>query len=124
MDHHRARRAELMLQLAYFSRNHTPVTSDVGPLLDLKDVAGGKVCALASRIEPRDYIDTAAMLRRYTPQQLISLARQLDPGLKDRDFAEAGQRLDHMPDTAFTALGLSEGDVAAMRDEFADWPRD
>ena len=37
---------KLMLQRAYFSRNHNPVTSDVGPLLDLKDVAGGKVCAL------------------------------------------------------------------------------
>ena len=57
-----------MPQLAYLSRNHTPVTSDIGPLLDLEDVAGGKVCALASRIEPRDYIDTAAMLSRYTAQ--------------------------------------------------------
>jgi hypothetical protein len=55
-------------QLAYLSRNHTPVTRDIGPLLDLEDVAGGKVCALASRIEPRDYIDTAAMLSRYTAQ--------------------------------------------------------
>jgi hypothetical protein len=63
------------------------------------------------------------MLSRYTPQRLISLARQLDPGLENRDFAEAGQRLDHMPDTAFTALGLSEEDVATMHDKFADWPR-
>jgi hypothetical protein len=63
------------------------------------------------------------MLRRYTPQQLIGLARQLDPGLEDRDFAEAGQRLDHMPDTAFTALGLTDRDVTTLRDEFADWPR-
>jgi hypothetical protein len=35
---------------------------DVGPVLDLEDVIGGKVCALASWAEPRDYVDTAATL--------------------------------------------------------------
>jgi predicted nucleotidyltransferase component of viral defense system len=114
---------QLILQLAYFTRCHSPVTMDMGPVLDLEDVAAGKICALASRIEPRDYIDTAAMLTRYTPDQLISLARQLDPGLEHRDFAEAGQRLDHMPDTAFTALGITARDITTLRDQFADWPR-
>ena len=94
---------------------------DLGPVLDLQDVAGGKICALASRIEPRDYLDTAAMLTRYTPDELISLARQLDPGLEHRDFAEAGQRLDQMPDTGFTALGLSTRDITSIRDQFANW---
>ncbi len=45
---------QTMLQMAYFHRRHGPVTMDVGPVLDLEDLAGGKVCALASRIEPRD----------------------------------------------------------------------
>jgi hypothetical protein len=114
---------QMMLQLAYFTRRHTPVIMDFGPVLDLEDVAGGKVCALASRIEPRDYVDTAAMLSRYTPDQLIGFAQRLDPGLEGRDFAEAGQRLDHMPDTAFTALGFSAKDVTTLRSQFADWPR-
>ena len=35
---------------------------EVGPVLALEDVAGGKVCALASRVEVRDYADTARML--------------------------------------------------------------
>lgn len=34
---------------------------DVGAVLDIEDVAGRKVCALASRVEPRDYSDTAAI---------------------------------------------------------------
>ena len=38
---------QLMLQMAYFTRNHSPVSTDIGPVLDLEDVAGGKVCALA-----------------------------------------------------------------------------
>jgi hypothetical protein len=41
--------AQMMLQLAYFDRGRDPVVMDIGPVLDLEDVVGGKVCALASR---------------------------------------------------------------------------
>ena len=57
---------QMMLQMAYFDRGCDPVVMDIGPVLDLEDVAGGKVCALAGRVEPRDYADTAAMLGRYS----------------------------------------------------------
>ncbi len=114
---------ETMLQMAYFDRSHGPVTMDVGPVLDLEDLAGSKVCALASRVEPRDYFDTAAALNRYTPAQLISFARRLDPGLDDRDFADAGRQLDRMPDGVFARYGLGPQDVARLRERFAAWPR-
>ena len=114
---------QTMLQMAYFDRTRGPVTMDVGPVLDLEDLAGSKVCALASRVEPRDYVDTAAALRRYTPDQLISFARRLDPGLEDRDFADAGTQLDRMPDGLFTRYGLTPQDVARLRQQFAAWPR-
>jgi len=48
----------------------------VGPVLDLEDVAGGKICTLAGRVEPRDYADTSAMLDRYADGQLEALADQ------------------------------------------------
>jgi hypothetical protein len=114
---------QTMLQMAYFDRARGPVTMDVGPVLDLEDLAGSKVCALASRVEPRDYVDTAAALRRYSVDQLISFARRLDPGLEARDFADAGTQLDRMPDGLFTRYGLSPGDVARLRAQFAVWPR-
>jgi hypothetical protein len=114
---------QTMLQMAYFDRTRGPVTMDVGPVLDLEDLAGSKVCALASRVEPRDYVDTAAALRRYTPDQLMGFARRLDPGLEDRDFADAGTQLDRMPDGLFTRYGLSPQDVARLREDFAAWPR-
>jgi hypothetical protein len=38
---------QTMLQMAYFDRARGPVTMDIGPVLDLEDVLGGKVCALA-----------------------------------------------------------------------------
>ena len=42
---------QTMLQLSYFDREHEPVRMDLGPVLDLEDLIGQKVCALASRIE-------------------------------------------------------------------------
>jgi Nucleotidyl transferase AbiEii toxin, Type IV TA system len=114
---------ETMLQMAYFDRIHGPVTMDVGPVLDLEDLAGSKVCALASRVEPRDFVDTAAALRHYTADQLIGFARRLDSGLDDRDFAAAGRQLDRMPDGVFARYGLGPQDVAWLRAQFAAWPR-
>jgi hypothetical protein len=114
---------QTMLQMAYFDRASQPVTMEVGPVLSLEDVVGGKVCALAGRAEPRDYIDTAAALKLFSIQDAIGLARQLDPGLEDRDFAGAGRELDRMPESVFAVYGLSAADVAAIRDAFRDWPR-
>ena len=106
---------QMALQLAYYDRGREPVMMDISPVLDLKDVMDGMVCALASRIEPRD-ADVAAALQRYAPSQLIRLARPLDPGLTGRDFADAGLRLDQMTDTRFADVGLSQADVTALRE--------
>jgi hypothetical protein len=114
---------QMTLQLAYFDRDREPVTMDIGPVLDLEDVAGGKVCALASRAYERDYVDTAAALGRYSVEQLTGFARRLDPGLTDQDFADAGRRLDRLPDRAFTRYGLGPQDVTRLRERFAAWPR-
>ena len=114
---------QTMLQMAYFDRMRGPVTMDVGPVLDLEDVAAGKAIALVSRVEPRDYVDTAAALGRYTAAQLIGLVGRLDPGLTERDFADAGRQLDRMPDQLFARYGLTPADVAELRKRFAAWPR-
>ncbi|MGI8451873.1 MAG: nucleotidyl transferase AbiEii/AbiGii toxin family protein [Streptosporangiaceae bacterium] len=42
---------QTMLQMAYFDRTRGPVTMDVGPVLDLEDLAGSKVCALVPLTE-------------------------------------------------------------------------
>jgi hypothetical protein len=53
----------------------------------------------------------------------VRRARRLDPGLEDRDFADAARRLDRWGDGVFAAFGLSAAEVAALRDAFRDWPR-
>lgn len=115
---------QMTLQMSYFDRARRPITMDVGPVLALEDAIGGKVCALASRAEPRDYIDTAASLSRgYTPEQLIGFARRLDPGLEEQDFADAARQLDRMPDELFAQYELGPRGVARLREQFAAWPR-
>jgi Nucleotidyl transferase AbiEii toxin, Type IV TA system len=114
---------QMLLQMAYFDRVRRPVIMDIGPVLDLEDVVGGKVCALASRAEPRDYLDTAAAMERYSIEQMIGFARRLDPGLTDRDFGDAGRRLDRWGSGVFAPFGLGPQDVAALREKFAAWPR-
>jgi len=114
---------QMMLQMAYFDRARRPVVMEIGPVLDLEDVVGGKACALASRVEPRDYVDTAAALERYTVEQIIGFARRLDPGLTDRDFAEAAERLDQWGDGVFASFGLGPDEIAELRKRFAAWPR-
>lgn len=113
---------EMALQLSYFERGHAPVVMSVGPVLDLEDALGGKVCALASRAYERDFSDVAAALGRYSPEELIGFARRLDPGLDDEDFADAGRRLDQLSDRRLAEAGIS--DASAVRDRFASWPRE
>jgi Nucleotidyl transferase AbiEii toxin, Type IV TA system len=115
---------QMALQMAYFHRGRQPVVMAFGPVLDLEDALGGKVAALASRSYERDYWDTSIALERYTPAQLIGFARRLDPGLQAEDFADAGNRLDRMPDEAFADVGLTDHDIATLRARFAEWPRE
>jgi hypothetical protein len=114
---------QMLLQMAYFDRARQPVIMEFGPVLDIEDVVGGKVSALASRAVPRDYLDTAAALDRYTVAELIGFARRLDPGLTDRDFADAGRRLDQVADGWFASLSLTSAQIAGLRAQFAAWPR-
>ena len=109
---------QMMLQMAYFDRARQPVIMEVGPVLDLEDAIGGKVGALATRALPRDYLDAAAALERYTVAELIGFARRLDPGLTDQDFTDAARRLDQVEDGWFASLGFSRRDVAALRERF------
>lgn len=116
----------MQLQAAYFETLSDPVTiPEIGPVLALDDLAGWKTVALANRMMARDYVDVAYLLKQYTHQRLITLARERDPGLVAADFADAGQRLDRMRDRRLVPLLTGPGeDVAWLRRQFGQWPRE
>lgn len=111
------------LQLCRFDRGRSPVTLDIGPVLHLDDVIATKVAALATRAYPRDFIDVAAALDRYTRAELIALALTADPALSDEEFAEATQRLDQLDDVVFGKYLTSQAQIDRVRARFASWPR-
>jgi len=112
------------LELSKAPRSRDPLITDVGPVLHVEDAAGQKVCALASRARIRDYAHTADLLERWSPAELIGFARRLDTRLDSADFVHAAQRLDQLPEVAFTSLGvLRPQEVPRLRQRFADWPR-
>ena len=112
------------LQLARFDRHRAPVVMDIGPVLHIDDVLGSKVAAMATRAEPRDYIDVAAALRVRDADELRRLARQADPALSEDDLQAAMSRLDRLDDSVFVDLyNLAHDEVGPLREAFAHWPR-
>lgn len=113
----------VMLDLARDWRAHPPAQLSVGPVLGLEDAVASKVVAMMTRGLARDYIDVAAALPRYTPEHLLGLALDRDPGLRPEDAHAALLQLDRLPDADFTAYGLGPETVQALREQFRLWPR-
>jgi hypothetical protein len=113
----------VLLDLARDWRLHPPVSFDIGPVLHIDDAVGSKVTALVSRGLPRDFIDVAAALERYSRGQLMTMAFLRDPGLRVVDFTDAARALDRIPAAAFAAYGLDAAAVSTLRARFAEWPR-
>ncbi|MFD1537502.1 nucleotidyl transferase AbiEii/AbiGii toxin family protein [Nonomuraea guangzhouensis] len=111
------------VELAADLRSHSPVTMEIGPVIHLDDVAGGKVEALFTRAEVRDFIDIDALLAggRFTCEQLLNLAASRDLGFDRAIFAQMLSALDLYPDSEFLAYGLTEPEVHRLRSRFNDW---
>lgn len=83
------------------------------------------MCALFGRAEVRDYVDVDAILAsgRYTPDELIRLASDHDPGFDPLWFAEALAAIDRLPARLFEVYGLSADEVASLKDRMRQWAR-
>jgi hypothetical protein len=57
-------------QLAYFDRSRGPVTTDIGLVLDVEDMIGGKVCALVLRARLRGHRRRSRALQRRAGDRL------------------------------------------------------
>lgn len=111
------------VELAANWRARPPVTMDVGPVLHVDDVVTGKMSALFTRAEPRDFLDVDAALAsgRYTREQVLELAEQADAGFDRRILADLFAMLQRYPDRRFAAYGADPSYIAGMRERFAQW---
>ncbi|MFG1914225.1 nucleotidyl transferase AbiEii/AbiGii toxin family protein [Micromonospora sp. NPDC048898] len=111
------------VELAANWRALPPVMMDIGPVLHADDVVAGKMSALYTRAEPRDFldIDAAFVSSRYTRTRLCELAEQSDAGFDRRILADLFGMLERYPDRRFTAYGAAPADIHEMRKRFAQW---
>lgn len=111
------------VELAANWRSLPPVMMDIGPVLHIDDVVAGKMSALFTRAEPRDFldVDAAVVTGRYTRERLLELAEQADAGFDRRVFADLLAMLQRYPDRRFAAYDTTPERIAAMRERFAQW---
>jgi hypothetical protein len=111
------------VELAANWRALPPVMMDIGPVLHIDDVVAGKMSALFTRAEPRDFldIDAAVTTGRYTRDQILELAEQADAGFDRQILADLFAMLERYPDRRFAAYDAGPAQIASMRERFAQW---
>lgn len=114
------------VELAANWRALPPVVMEIGPVLHADDVVAGKMSALFTRAEPRDFLDVDAALGsgRYTRERLCELAEEADAGFDRRILADLFGMLERYPDRRFAAYDADPARIAAMRARFANWRED
>ena len=75
--------------LGFDPASYEPVAFAIGPVRHLSDLAGDKLLALFSRAAARDFIDVAALLRRFSKSELCAIAASKDQGFNIDVLADA-----------------------------------
>jgi hypothetical protein len=111
------------VDLAADRRANDPVRLSIGPVLAETDAVATKVATVFGRGEARDYLDLAGILSsgRYTREQLIAMAADVDPGFTPRLFAEALAGIDRFPNQEFASYGVDSDHIAAVRQTMRSW---
>lgn len=113
---------ETKIELVAEFLKRSPVASEWGPVLHRDDVAAGKMEALFSRAEARDFIDVDALIRAgYSREELIGLAAQRDAGFDKSVLAQMLAGVARFSDRQFLVYGVDQTRVDGIRAQFEDW---
>ncbi|MFD4549480.1 nucleotidyl transferase AbiEii/AbiGii toxin family protein [Streptomyces sp. NPDC058466] len=101
------------------------VQSPHGPVLAEEDVIGTKVRALGDRGAPRDLIDVFAASQRWTTADLEEFGRRHARGRFEQEDLQANLAgAEWTDDEAFTAYGIDETTISALRAWAVAWSDD
>ncbi len=111
------------VDLAADRRASEPARLSIGPVLAETDAVATKVATVFSRGEARDYLDLAGILAsgRYSHDQLMAMAAEVDPGFTPRVFAEALAGVDRFPDQEFASYGVDAESISAVKQTMRSW---
>jgi hypothetical protein len=85
------------------------------------DLAADKVLALWSRARPRDFVDVAALARRFGSDRLMELAAEKDSGFTEQTYLDALRAMDRLSTADWAGDGVSSAVAADTRDLFVQW---
>jgi hypothetical protein len=112
------------IQLGLNSRGFPPVELSIGPVLDVRDAIAGKMSALWSRGETRDFIDIDTVLEddRFTRADVLAITDDLEATPMDRSmlahrFREAGR----FPAEIYATYEIDAERRAAIIERFTGW---
>lgn len=107
-----------LVDIGFDPANHEPVTTSIGSVRALEDLAGDKLLALFSRAAPRDFVDVHALRSRYTRRALEALAASKDLGFNIVILRDAFGVLGTLPRNAFE---VDDSTFAELTTEFRSW---
>ena len=116
-------RSEVDIDLGVDWREREPVTLEIGPVLSLPDAVGGKLSALYSRGEARDYLDVDAIRRdgRFSDNELITAAGERDPGFDLTMFARQLDAVQRLRPAQVARYAVSADELQAVKDRCLAW---
>lgn len=107
-------------------RAEPPVVMDVGPVLSERDAVAGKLSAVYSRGEVRDFLDLDAIRAsgRYPDAELLALGREHDDGFDPAMFAAQLARVARFRDSEATEYGIVPDEFHAVQHRIVTWAKD
>ena len=104
-------------------RADAPVVMTVGPVLSERDAIAGKLSAVYSRGEVRDFLDLDSIRAtgRFTDPELLALGREHDDGFDTSMFAAQLSRIATILPTQAAQYGVTADEFAQIQGRTLDW---
>lgn len=112
------------IQLGHDYRAFPPATIDIGPVLDPRDAVAGKMAALWSRGEARDYIDIDTVIAsgRFTRDEVLAIGDRIEVQPLDRTMlAHRFREVARHDEATFVRYTVGATDRGAIIERFAQW---